>query len=87
MLSIFTMLSVKVSAKHQIVVPSEVRRKLGIKPGDRLRVEVRRGNVVLRPVASSAADRLYGLGRGLYGDPVSYIRALRDEWEDTEVGP
>jgi len=88
MLSICSMLSVKVSAKHQIVVPSEVRRKLGIKAGDRLGVEVKKGNVVLSPKSSSAADRLYGLGRGVYGDPVAYIRALRDEWEeDAEVHP
>ena len=81
------MLSVKVSSKNQIVVPAKVRRELGIKAGDRLSVEVRRREVVLRP-GGSAADRLYGIGRGVYGDPVAYIRALRDEWEeDAEVLP
>ena len=77
------MLSVKVSSKHQIAVPSEVRRRLGIKAGDRLEVEVQDDVIVLRPRAGTVADRLYGSGRGLYGpDPVAYIRALRDEWED-----
>ncbi len=80
------MLSVKVSSKHQIAVPGEVRRALGIKAGDRLGVEVREGVVVLRPVGGTVADRLYGTGRGVYGpDPVAYIRALRDEWEEEPV--
>lgn len=77
------MLSVKVSSKHQIAVPSEVRKALGIKAGDRLGVEVRDGVFILRPRAGTVADRLYGSGRGIYGpDPVAYVRALRDEWED-----
>lgn len=77
------MLSVKVSSKHQIAVPSEVRRKLGIKAGDRLGVAVRDGVIVLKPERETVADRLYGAGRGIYGpDPVAYIRALRDEWEE-----
>jgi AbrB family looped-hinge helix DNA binding protein len=81
-------LSVKVSSKHQIVVPAQARRDLGIKAGDRLSVEVRGRSLVLRP-GGSAADRLYGMGRGVYGpDPVAYVRALRDEWEeDAEVLP
>ncbi len=77
------MLSVKVSAKHQIVVPSEARRALGIKAGDRLEVEIQDGRVVLTPRAGRASERLIGLGRGMYPpDPVSYVRALRDEWEE-----
>lgn len=76
------MLSVKVSTKHQISVPSEARRALGIKAGDRLTVEIRDDEIALRPRPPRAADRLRGLGGGYYGDPVAYVRALRDEWED-----
>ncbi len=76
------MLSVKVSTKHQISVPSAARRALGIKAGDRLVVEIREGEIALKPRPRGAADRLRGLGGGLYGDPVAYVRALRDEWED-----
>jgi AbrB family looped-hinge helix DNA binding protein len=76
------MLSVKVSSKHQIVVPGRVRRELGIKAGDRLSVEVRGREIVMRQ-DGSAVDRLYGSGEGMYGsDPVAYVRALRDEWEE-----
>lgn len=77
------MLSVKVSSRHQIAVPSEARRALGIRAGDRLAVEIRRDVIVLRPQSRTTAERLRGTGRGIYGpDPVAYVRALRDEWED-----
>ena len=77
------MLSVKVSSKLQIAVPSEARKRLGIKAGDRLEVEIGDGVIVLRPRTGTVAERLRGSGRGLYPpDPVSYIRALRDEWEE-----
>jgi AbrB family looped-hinge helix DNA binding protein len=77
------MLSVKVSSKHQVAVPSEARKALGIKAGDRLTVLIRDHELALRPRSSRAVDRLRGLGGGYYGDdPVAYIRALRDEWAD-----
>ena len=79
------MLSVKVSSRHQIAVPSEARKALGIKAGDRLAVEVRGDVIVLRPRPGSVAARLRGTGKGLFGpDPVAYVRALREEWEEPE---
>ncbi len=38
--------SVKLSSKHQIVVPREARDALGLKPGDRLLVTVRDTSVI-----------------------------------------
>lgn len=38
--------SVKLSSKHQIVVPREARDALGLKPGDRLLVTVRDASVI-----------------------------------------
>ena len=79
------MLSVKVSTKHQIAVPSEARRALGIKAGDRLDVVVTDDAIVLRKQPARPSDRLRGLaaGKGWYEpDPVTYVRRLRDEWEE-----
>jgi AbrB family looped-hinge helix DNA binding protein len=77
------MLSVKVSTKHQVVVPAAARRALGIQAGDRLEVVVESDRVVLRPRPGRASERLRGLGRGMYPpDPVSFVRLLRDEWEE-----
>jgi AbrB family looped-hinge helix DNA binding protein len=77
------MLSVKVSTKHHVVVPSEARKALGIRAGDRLTVVIRRDEIALRPRPARAVERLRAVGGGYHGaDPVAYIRALRDEWED-----
>jgi len=76
------MLSVKVSTKHQIVVPSAARRQLGIQAGDRLDVEVADGVIHLRRHVP-AGERLRGIGAHLWDgtDPAERIRAMRDEDE------
>ncbi len=79
------MLSVKVSTKYQIAVPSEARRQLGIQAGDRLDVKIAGDAIVLRRAPERPSDRLRGLaaGRGWFDpDPVVFVRRLRDEWEE-----
>ena len=39
---------IKVSSKGQIVIPREVRKKLGMKAGEKLLVLTRNGEIVLR---------------------------------------
>ena len=75
------MLSVKVSTKHQIVVPSEARHRLSIEPGDRLSVEVRDDELILRRRPARPSERLRGLARNMYGgrDAVDFVRDLREE--------
>jgi AbrB family looped-hinge helix DNA binding protein len=76
-------LSAKVSTKHQISLPSEARRALGIQPGDRLSVVVRDDELILRLRPARASERLLGIAKGSYGpDPQTYLRALRAEMED-----
>ena len=50
--------SVKVSAKYQIAVPQVARRKLNIKQGDRLLVDVQDGVIVLIPQPKRHTDYL-----------------------------
>jgi len=64
--------TVKVSAKYQIAVPQIARRKLNIRRGDRLLVDVQGGVIVLIPQPKSHSDSL----RGLYGEI----------WQGVEVG-
>ena len=40
--------AVKVSAKGQIVIPKEIRKRLGIEPGKRLIVAVGRNGILLK---------------------------------------
>lgn len=78
------MLGVKVSTKHRIVVPSQARRELDIRPGDRLTVDITPEGLVLRPRGRRAGARLRGLGSEVWQgvDPVEHVRQLRREWDD-----
>lgn len=76
-----SMLSVKVSTKYQIAVPSEARKALGIKAGDRLSVEITGDAMIIKP-RQLAGTRLFGKYQGYWGeDPVAWVRALRGELE------
>jgi AbrB family looped-hinge helix DNA binding protein len=83
------MLSVKVSTKHQVAIPSEARRRLGIEAGDRLEVALVDDAMVIRKRPARPSGRLRGLaeGRGWYEpDPETYLRRLRGEWEERSRG-
>jgi AbrB family looped-hinge helix DNA binding protein len=41
-----------ISSKGQITVPQEVRKRLGLQPGDRVEFVVEEGRTVLRPARS-----------------------------------
>jgi antitoxin PrlF len=80
----------KVTSKGQITVPIEVRKSLGIKPGDRLRFEQGEGGIrVVReaeedPVALVQGIGVPGIAPGREGI-MAYMRELRgyDEFDDS----
>src|SRR5690242_10450903 len=74
-------ITVKVSRKHQISVPAAVRRQLGIRPGDRLRVEVDGSRVILQPQPNDALTALLTVAPDLWRgvDAAEYLRELREE--------
>jgi AbrB family looped-hinge helix DNA binding protein len=64
---------VVVSSKGQIVLPKNVREALGLREGDRVRVEVEDDHVCIRPIQSRAAHDWRGWRGRLAG-----TRALED---------
>ncbi len=81
--------TVTLSSKHQITLPMEVVRTLGLKPGDKLVAELIDDHVVLLPQPASWVDYFSGSTKGVYGSTVEeidrYIDDLRggrerDEW-------
>jgi len=49
---------VKVSSKGQIVIPKDVRKRLGITPGKRLLVAVGKNEILLRKVEEVSLEQL-----------------------------
>jgi len=74
----------KLNGKSQIVISKEIRKALGLKPGDQLAAVVEGDKIVLRPKPKNPAARLRGIGKGTWGDRSkidAYLDKLRDEWE------
>ncbi len=75
--------SSKLSSKGQITVPQEIRRRLGVRAGDRVEFAVEGGRVVLRP-ARGGADPLakyvgaLGTFPGGRREIQRWLRQLRD---------
>ena len=57
-----------VTAKGQIIIPSRLRRKYGIKKGTPVSVYERDGEIVLRPVTDEYIRSLQGIARNWRGD-------------------
>jgi AbrB family looped-hinge helix DNA binding protein len=56
--------TVTVGSKGQIVIPADVRRELGIEPGQRIEVSQKDGHVVLRPLPKDLLASLRGRFKG-----------------------
>jgi len=74
---------VKVSSRNQIAIPSEIRRKLGIKPGDRLIMDVHEHHILVARDPLEHPEDFIGPHDAWAGvDIDEYIRAERDAWTD-----
>ena len=55
--------TVTVSSKYQIVIPKEVRERAHVKPGEKLSILVKRGQITL--VRVRPLDELVGIAKGI----------------------
>ncbi len=69
------------SSKSQIVLPAEVRRRLGLHPGDRLVIEVEDDHVVIRKAPVSDVDALAELRSELWRGYAQELEEARNEWD------
>jgi AbrB family looped-hinge helix DNA binding protein len=67
----------KLTSKGQITVPRDVRRLLGVEPGDRLRFESDGGEVKIRPVRARSRFAEY---RGIGNPSLRSGRKAINEW-------
>jgi len=70
------MMAVKTHAKGQIIMPKEIRDKLGIKPGTALSVKLVNDHVEIRPLPDDPIEFLTGIFKD---HPRSMARELLKE--------
>lgn len=73
------MAEVTVSSKNQIVIPREVREKLGVKPGDKLVLVAQGDRVIVMQKPKSYRSAIRGMARGVY--PAGYLEKERQSWD------
>lgn len=71
----------RLSSKSQIVIPSELRQKLGIQPGDELMLEACDDSIVITRAPSSALARLRALSGPMWKGASEQLQRDRDEWD------
>ena len=76
-----TVPSVKVSKRYQIAVPQQARKRLKIKRGDRLLVDIQDGLMIVMPEPQSYTNHLAGLHREIWEKPEAYIAEEQDAWD------
>ena len=74
------MKSITLSSKNQIVIPSSVRKQLGVVSGDKLIIERVTDTEIVLKKEPSYYD-LIGTLDTQTEDPVKRIRQLRDTWK------
>jgi len=55
------MLTIVVTTKGQVVIPSRLRRKLNIKKGTKLSIEEKENEIVLKPLTAEFFERIAGV--------------------------
>jgi AbrB family looped-hinge helix DNA binding protein len=72
-----------ISSKGQVTVPGEVRRRLGVKQGDRIEFAFVDGAVVVRPVRAEGNPFTKWIGALGSGQPegtaVAWVREMRND--------
>ena len=74
-----TTYQVKVTQRHAITLPAELRREFDIEDGDALELQVDGDQIVLRRSVSAALDRLQGILRPYFKDHDEVMRSLDEE--------
>lgn len=75
----------RISSKGQVTVPIAVRKRLGLRAGDRVEFAQQNGNVVLRPARANRFAESTGI-LGNFPGGIEEINAWVREMRDDEEG-
>jgi antitoxin PrlF len=75
------MATATLSSKSQIVLPAEIRKRMGINPGDTLILEVVNDHIVMRKAPVSFVDSLDHLGSELWSSYADELLREREQWD------
>ena len=73
----------RVTRRFQVTIPREIREKIGIRIGDRLRVKVDNGRIVMEPVLKRVSDPVGELLK-IYSEPIGVdaVKLVEESWDE-----
>ncbi|MBI1880222.1 MAG: AbrB/MazE/SpoVT family DNA-binding domain-containing protein [Chloroflexi bacterium] len=76
-------ITVKVSNRYQIALPSLARKELNIQAGDRLLVDIQDGMIILLPQPQDYVEYLAGLHQDIWQaiNTTTYLQQEREAWQ------
>ena len=75
------MATIILSSKAQIVLPAAIRKKLGLRPGDRLIIEAEGDRAVIRKAPISDLQALEAFASPLWRGYAKELQQARNEWD------
>lgn len=73
---------VKVSRKAQIVLPAQIRKKLSIKPGDLLQIEMKNEVIIIKKPPSSFVKALEQYASSIWQIYKEELEQDREQWDE-----
>jgi len=73
---------VKVSRKAQIVLPAQIRKKLAIKPGDLLQIEMKNEVIIIKKAPSSFVKALEQYASSIWQVYKEELEREREQWDE-----
>lgn len=73
---------VKVSRKAQIVLPAQIRKKLSIKPGDLLQIEMKNEVIIIKKAPSSFVKALEQYASSIWQVYKEELEQDREQWDE-----
>ena len=70
--------TLRLGAKGQITIPSELRKRLGIKPGMRLNWTEEKGTLVLIPITPRGMKEIMGFLKPKPGEPSAFEELFKE---------
>ena len=74
---------VKTSSKGQIVIPAEIRKKLGIKPGQKVSLTLVEDKAVIEPLPEDPIKALRGILKGKPSMTKALLKERRSRIQDS----
>lgn len=75
---------VTVGSRYQIVIPKEIRKKVQVRPGDKVEVSAQdESTVKIKAEPKSWVERTRGIAKEAWKgiDTTKYLEELRNEWD------